>query len=338
MIPDALWSHYPELEPLRGDATPLEGGLINRTWALGAAWVVQRVNPIFDPRVSDDIAALTPRLRDAGVPVPRLTPAASGAWWVALEGDAGSWRVMERLPGVSRARATALDEVQAAARALGRFHGALVGSSFEFTSARRFAHDTPRHLDGLEAALREHPGHRLYPEVRALAEQLLPRARSLAALDGPERLVHGDPKLANLLFAPEGAEVTGIIDLDTMSWMTLDAELGDALRSWCAVGGEDAEAPRFDLARYEAAVGAWLEEARGWVTPPEVAALAQGTERITLELAARFAADALRESYFGWDPAVAPTRGEHNLRRAKAQAALGAQVAAARQAGLDRFA
>ena len=51
-----------------------------------------------------------------------------------------------------------------------------------------------------------------------------------------------------------------------------------------------------------------------------------GVERICLELAARFAADALNESYFGWDSAVAPGRGEHNLLRARGQLALALEV------------
>jgi hypothetical protein len=48
----------------------------------------------------------------------------------------------------------------------------------------------------------------------------------------------------------------------------------------------------------------------------------RGLERITLELAARFGADALNECYFGWDPALAPARGEHNLMRAENQLTL----------------
>ncbi|MEE2751965.1 MAG: hypothetical protein VX519_11085 [Myxococcota bacterium] len=54
--------------------------------------------------------------------------------------------------------------------------------------------------------------------------------------------------------------------------------------------------------------------------------LVSGVERICLELAARFCADALNESYFGWDASIAPGRGEHNLIRAKGQLALAAEV------------
>jgi hypothetical protein len=40
---------------------------------------------------------------------------------------------------------------------------------------------------------------------------------------------------------------------------------------------------------------------------------------ITLELAARFAADTLNESYFAWDPTQFKNRSTHNLVRASAQ-------------------
>jgi hypothetical protein len=40
---------------------------------------------------------------------------------------------------------------------------------------------------------------------------------------------------------------------------------------------------------------------------------------VSLELAAPFAEDALRESYFGWDATRFPGRGEHNLHRARGQ-------------------
>jgi hypothetical protein len=76
----------------------------------------------------------------------------------------------------------------------------------------------------------------------------------------------------------------------------------------------------------QAAVSGYLSVARAWITEEEVEALPTAAERIALELAARFAADALREEYFGWDPDVAPTRGDHNLLRARNQLALAADL------------
>ena len=62
------------------------------------------------------------------------------------------------------------------------------------------------------------------------------------------------------------------------------------------------------------------------LTAEERDALPAGIERICLELSARFAADALHESYFGWDSNTAATRGEHNLLRALGQFSLARSV------------
>ena len=61
-------------------------------------------------------------------------------------------------------------------------------------------------------------------------------------------------------------------------------------------------------------------------------ALVLGVEWVSLELAARFAADALLESYFGWDARRFPGRGEHNLVRAQGQLSLHTALVAARPA------
>ena len=53
-------------------------------------------------------------------------------------------------------------------------------------------------------------------------------------------------------------------------------------------------------------------------------------ETITLELAARFCADALEESYFGWNKEVFSSASAHNLHRAKIQLGLARSVGSQR--------
>lgn len=50
--------------------------------------------------------------------------------------------------------------------------------------------------------------------------------------------------------------------------------------------------------------------------------LPDAVETIALELAARFARDALEESYFGWDRVNYSAAWQHNLHRAQRQLAL----------------
>ena len=86
----------------------------------------------------------------------------------------------------------------------------------------------------------------------------------------------------------------------------------------------DLEIMRASLSGYAAGLGRAL-------TADERRALLLGVEWVSLELAARFAADALFESYFGWDAARFPGRGEHNLVRARGQWSLHEALLATRE-------
>ena len=118
-----------------------------------------------------------------------------------------------------------------------------------------------------------------------------------------ERLVHGDPKISNFIFDPDTDEAIGLVDLDTVASMPIVLELGDAFRSWCNPLGEDTTETTFSLPFFHAAIGGYARGAPGLLSEDEWQALPDATLTIALELAARFAADALQESYFGWDTA-----------------------------------
>ncbi len=307
---------------------PLGGGLINDTWAVGSDRVLQRLHPIFAATVNDDIAALTPVLRAAGVPVPALLPTRSGASCVVVPvGESadprgcGVFRMLTRLPGRCHAKVASPAMAGSAAALLARFHGALADCGHRFAFVRPGAHDTDRHVASVGRALSAHPDHRLAAEVRELERELSARWASAPRLpDLPERIIHGDPKISNLLFDDAG-EAIGILDLDTMARSTLDIELGDALRSWCNRSAED-ETAILDIDVFAAALEGYAGAAGASWTQAEAAAALPGLWRIALELSARFAADAIAESYFGWDPQRARARGEHNLMRARGQLSL----------------
>jgi hypothetical protein len=104
--------------------------------------------------------------------------------------------------------------------------------------------------------------------------------------------------------------------------MRVPLELGDALRSWCNVSGEDVVEGRFDPELFEAALSGYAGATAGWITPAEALAILPATATIQVELAARFCADALEERYFGWDASRFASRGEHNRVRAAGQLAV----------------
>jgi hypothetical protein len=99
-------------------------------------------------------------------------------------------------------------------------------------------------------------------------------------------------------------------------------ELGDAWRSWCNLSGEDTTRANVDLGVMQASFEGYAGAIERDLTGDERLGLLLGVEWISLELACRFAADALNESYFGWEPRSYRTRGEHNLVRAHGQLAL----------------
>jgi hypothetical protein len=112
----------------------------------------------------------------------------------------------------------------------------------------------------------------------------------------------------------------------------LPLELGDAMRSWCNPAGEDGHTGQFAAELFAAALSGYAEAAAGWITAAEIRAIAPATQTIILELAARFCADALNESYFGWDATKFPTRGQHNEQRAAGQLTLARSFATQRDA------
>ncbi len=337
-----ILSRFPPLADVAHTVTvaPLSGGLINDTLAVGDRWILQRLHPIFSAPVNDDIAALTPHLNAAGVPTPTLVRADDGEPCVTMDAPrsagGGVWRVMARLPGLTLHQLANPDQARSAGALVGRFHSALLPVTHTFAFTRPGAHDTDAHMATLERALTDYPEHRLRADVGALAKEIFALwTAHEGAPNLPLRIGHGDLKVSNLLFRRDATGVLradSVLDLDTMAWMPMDVELGDALRSWCNRGREDGASASLDQDIFAGALAGYAEHAGTWMTAEERRGITSGLLRICVELSARFAADALRERYFGWDAAVAPTRGEHNLIRARNQLDLARQVARARPA------
>ena len=107
--------------------------------------------------------------------------------------------------------------------------------------------------------------------------------------------------------------------ISQLAHMPVALELGDALRSWCNPATEDAASARFVRAFFDAAIEGYAEAAQGFLAKAEWSAIPRGALTITVELAARFCADALRESYFGWNRARYESASAHNQARVHGQ-------------------
>jgi Ser/Thr protein kinase RdoA (MazF antagonist) len=305
-------------------AAPLEraaSGLINTTWYVrsrsGVPLVLQRVNSVFPAETNLDIDVVTRHLAAKGLATPLVVPRRDGALWFE---HGGVWRVLTRIAGISHEALGSTADAREAGRVLAEFHRAVSDLDHTFKNARLGVHDTARHLENLRSALRELDGHRDIGAIRPLGERVLAAAAELPKLPPmQDRIVHGDPKISNVMFTPDGNRALCLIDLDTLARMPVALELGDALRSWCNPATEDAVNARFVGPLFESAVLGYAAAARGFLSPEEWSAIPEATLTITVELAARFCVDALREHYFRWDASRYASASAHNQARTRGQ-------------------
>ncbi len=330
----ARWSRF-----AAAAARPFGTGLINRTYLVeagGELAVFQRLHPVFAASVNEDIDAVTRHLAAKGLPTPRLLAADDGALSIDDPDSGRPWRALSHVDGESVDRIdtppiAGADRAHAAAALVARFHAALEDLDWQYRHVRVGVHDTDQHLYALDDALERHGAHRLWSEASTLGAQILEAGAALPSLAAlPKRHGHGDLKISNVLFSRGTSRALCLVDLDTLGRMIWPFEMGDALRSWCNPRGEDVDDADVDVAVFTAAVEGY---AAGGARPsePEAATLVDGLFTICVELSARFCADALNESYFGWDQQRFPGRGEHNLLRARGQWGLARSVARRRQ-------
>lgn len=307
----------------------ISGGLINETWNIDDIWVLQRVNSIFGASVNDDIAALTPILKQHGVSVPILCRAADGSWSVEgsdYRAENGRWRLMSMLPGTAISKTSDIEQIRELTRALSKFHAALDKCHYQFLHKRPGVHDFMRHFTALEKTIEEenYKHHRLWQDVRSLFDNIKNISKfvdcSAVMSCTTLRIIHGDPKVSNFLF--ENNLVSGIVDLDTMARSRVSFDIGDAVRSWCNPRAEDDE-PAYNREFAREVIGLYQEE-MPFLTHEERISLPSSAPFISLELAMRFAKDALCEDYFGFNPEIG--HGKHSLIRAKSMCTLCEQM------------
>jgi Ser/Thr protein kinase RdoA (MazF antagonist) len=331
------------------EAQPFGSGHIHETYVATfldgdrlVRFVFQRLNlHVFpDPDgVMANIARVLSHLRGkveaAGLPdaerrAPRLLPTRAGGLYHRAE-DGGCWRVYTLIEGArSYDVADSAVRAQEAARAFGTFLRDLsdLPPPRLHETLPRF-HHTPTHLARLEEVVARDPcnraaGARLEieaflgdPKRLALAHSLAdPQERGLL----PERVIHNDTKLNNVLFDGETGEALCVVDLDTvMPGLSLH-DFGDMVRTSTSPRPED----ETDLARIEARpeifeglARGYLEPLRGVLVRAETDLLVPAGQVITLECASRFLAD-----HLAGDVYFRTHRPEQNLDRCRAQLAL----------------
>ncbi len=335
------------LEAEELEVSPLGRGLINDSFLVRTAtgrWVLQRLNgQVFpDPEgIMANLARLDAHLaRQPRLDLvwPTLRTVASGATWTRDEAGA-TWRMMSHLPGEPLTAITTPGQAAEVGRLLGEFHRAVADlepahlrvtlPGFHVTPAylrqfdRVLAAGVPPRVQGTEAL-------RSDPDLEEALDFLARRREGLAEVEDarqagliPERVVHGDPKLDNLLFDATGQGAVALIDLDTVQPGLTLHDIADCLRSCCNRQGETAQpaAIGFDLVVCRPLLATYATASQGLLNPTEIALLYPAIRLLPLELGLRFLTDHLHGNR--WFRVTAPGQ---NLARAKVQFALVAAI------------
>jgi hypothetical protein len=131
--------------------------------------------------------------------------------------------------------------------------------------------------------------------------------------------IHGDPKLANILFSRDTGQAISLIDLDTVKPGLLHYDIGDCLRSCCNPAGEDADPAKvsFNLACCAAILRGYLPQVAPFFSVADYHYIYDAVRIIAFELGLRFFSD-----HLAGDVYFRVKRPGHNLHRAMVQFAL----------------
>ena len=266
------------------------------------------------------------KLRDTGEQdfrVLKLVPTVDGRSWST--NGSGAWRTYEYIENtISCDTCSSPGDAYEAARAFGRFQSYLQDLPVDevpetipnfFSSAFRLrqfeealAADPMGRVAGVEAEVRF---------VRERADMVNVIDEHLGKGTFPQRIVHGDTKLNNVLFDRDSHRAVCVVDLDTcMAGWTL-YDFGDLARFTAATSAEDErnlELAGMDLDTYRELVRGFLDGAGDALTDTERELMPFAARLVTNTVGLRFLTD-----HIAGDTYFKISREGHNLDRARVQ-------------------
>ena len=259
--------------------------------------------------------------------LPGIVPARSGADYCRDE-DGAVWRVQTFIADAETFDAlTSTAQAQEAGRALGFFHGLIhdLPAHLLHDTLPGF-HVTPGYLAAYEN-LATSPPRPDQSEQALLCHRFIGERKDAAGVLEAARLrgelhpcpIHGDPKLANILFSRDTGQAMSLIDLDTVKPGLLHYDIGDCLRSCCNAAGEDMDLSEvsFNLAYCGAILRGYLPQVAPFFSAADYHYIYDAVRLIAFELGLRFFSD-----HLAGDVYFRTKRPGQNLHRATVQFAL----------------
>lgn len=324
-------------------AEPFGTGHINDSYLLtyrrrdqNERFLLQRINDTVFPdpaRVVENIQRVTTHIvdalrsqgvRDVGRRVLTLVPTHEGGPY-CCDSMKCYWRLY---PFIENTRVCEAVETPGQAEQAGRAFGTFQRQLADLGVPRLHEtipdfHNTPLRLEALEHAVRADSCGRV-AEAQAeidFAFDHRPLASALLDLHHagriPERIVHNDAKISNVLLDSATGEALCVADLDTVMPGLSLYDFGDMVRSMTTTAAEDEtnlSKVELELPLFESLARGYLATAGGFLTAAERENLVLAGKLITLEQAVRFLTD-----YLSGDTYYKTQRPNHNLDRCRTQ-------------------
>ena len=311
---------------------PLGSGNINDTWlgtsVQGEKLVLQRINTIVFPypdRIMHNYRVVLAHLRskNTNLELPGLLPGIDGQGYLFDE-EGNCWRAVDYLAGsVAVEHAENPQQAQQAAAAVGTFLNGLADLDPQLVEDTLPGfHDSLSRFQHFQKAVEQNAAGRL-AEVREEVAFVQKEARvfqHIHDLGLPLRVVHNDPKIANVLFDAHSGEAISVIDWDTIQAGSILSDFGDMVRSMTPTFSEDeADVNKVEvvLPLFEGLASGFVPKIQAALSTVEKEHLLQGAFWIILEQMMRFLGD-----YINGDVYYKVRYAEHNLVRARNQQAL----------------
>ena len=244
-------------------------------------------------------------------------------YWQTEDGE--FWRSLSFIAGSQSFDAIAsTTQAQEVGYALGTFHHLVSDLVPErLADTLEGFHITPRYLRQYEEVVAKHEAKRS-PELNYCLQfvddrkglaHILEDAKAAGKLRS--RIMHGDPKVNNILFDKQTQLAVSMIDLDTVKSGLVHYDIGDCLRSGCNLAGEETEqweSVGFETELCQGILQGYLSMARSFLTEYDYVYIYDAIRIITFELGLRFLTDYLAGNIY-----FHVKYPEHNLLRSLVQ-------------------
>lgn len=322
-------SFLPEAHFLSADK--LNGGLIHQTYKVQVRldgvvryYVVQQFNQkVFTQpeTVMQNVSLLQAYIEHVDYPYefPYYLKTTKGAFF-AKDDDGKLWRMSNWIgDSISYEQASSKEQVYQVGLAFGNFHTAFYRlDSKKIKETIPGFHDIRKRFSFFEKIKSNAQADRFDRALKYIDEVVFYYKNLTLDLSGfPQRIVHNDCKLSNLLFDQKTGACKAVIDLDTVMPGSILMDFGDMVRTLCCTAPEsepNISKVEFDLESYKVLKKGFLESVSDWLGDRELYHLLDGSKYIILEQAIRFLTD-----YLQGDVYYSISYQEQNLDRSRNQ-------------------